>query len=124
MPILSTIESRSRKGRLTQAAIFLALTIGGVTMLYPFAVMISGSVRSEMDEADLSLTPPFLVDQAMRYRRFLETKYNADVLALKLSHRSESINVLAAKLPRPIAAGLLDDFKSFLAETTIPEHWR
>jgi multiple sugar transport system permease protein len=89
MPILSAIESRSPKGRLVQAAIIAALTIGAVTMLYPFAVMISGSVRSEMDEADLSLVPPFLIDEAMLYRRFLETKYNEDVLALNRSHRSQ-----------------------------------
>lgn len=124
MPILSTIESRSTKGRLTQAAIFLVLTIGAITMIYPFAVMISGSVRSEMDEADLSLTPPFLVDQTMLYRRFLETKYNEDVDALNRSHRSLSMRFLDARLPKPIPAGLLDEFKSFLAETKIPEHWR
>jgi multiple sugar transport system permease protein len=124
MPILSAIESRRPKGRLVQAAIFAVLTIGAVTMVYPFLLMISGSVRTEMDEADLSLIPPFLVDDAMLYRRFLETKYNEDVLALNRSHRSQSYSFLAAKLPKPIAPGLLNDFKTFLAETTIPEHWR
>ncbi|HTL31147.1 MAG TPA: ABC transporter permease subunit [Tepidisphaeraceae bacterium] len=124
MPILSAIESRRPKGRLIQASIFLALTLGAITMLYPFAVMLSGSLRSEMDEAELSLVPKFLVDRDALYRRFLESKYNEDVKALNRSHQSLSQQFDTAKLPKPIAPGLLEDFKEFLTETKIPQHWR
>ena len=55
MPIISPIEAKSVRGRLTLGLIIALLALGGVTMVYPFAIMVSGALRSEMDEADLDL---------------------------------------------------------------------
>jgi ABC-type glycerol-3-phosphate transport system permease component len=123
MPILSTIERRTRKGRLLYALIFLLLTAGAATMLYPFALMISGSLRTDMDSADLTLIPAYLVNRETLYRKFLETKYNEDVSALNRAHRRQDFSFSAAKLSA-INNDLVGEFEQFLAETKPPLHWR
>ena len=50
MPIFIKVESKSLRGRLFNAATVLFLSLGGITMIYPFLIMISGSFRSAMDE--------------------------------------------------------------------------
>ena len=86
MPIVSKVEARSRRGRIVFAIILVLLTLGGITMLYPFAIMVSGSLRSEMDESDLDLVPGYMVDRDVLYRKFLEVKYNQDPAALNRGH--------------------------------------
>ena len=88
MAILLPTESKSLKGRLIHGSIILVLLLGVVTMVYPFLVMLSGSVRSQMDEAELDLVPDYLVDDTALYRKFLEFKYNQDINALNRAHRS------------------------------------
>ncbi len=45
-------------------------------MIYPFLLMLSGSMRSQMDSSSLGLIPSFLTNDKSLYRKFLETKYN------------------------------------------------
>ncbi|HUT62002.1 MAG TPA: hypothetical protein VNA25_29545, partial [Phycisphaerae bacterium] len=90
MSIISKLEGRSLRGRLTLAVIIALLVLGGLTTVYPFAVMISGALRSEMDERDLDLVPAFLSDTDVLYRKFLETKYNQNVLSLNRAHVREN----------------------------------
>ena len=123
MPILSPVESRSITGRLLHLAIIAALSLGGLTMVYPFAVMVSGSFRSETDESDLDLIPEFWHDRAALYAKFLETKYNQDVAALNRAHGQTYFDFAGAQPP---AGG--DDAASTLEawmETgDLPTHWQ
>ena len=52
MPIISKVGTRSLKVRLAYGAIFLVLILGAVTMVYPFLLMLSGSVKSEADSVE------------------------------------------------------------------------
>ena len=74
MPIISKVEGKSVRGRVVYGIIFALLTIGGASMVYPFVIMISGSLRSPMDENDLDVLPDFFTDPDVLYRKFLETK--------------------------------------------------
>ena len=74
MAILGHVESKSLRGRLIQLGIIIALTVGGLSMIYPFAIMVSGSFRSEMDAADFDLVPNYLVNDTALYRKFLDRK--------------------------------------------------
>jgi len=49
VPIISDIDRKSSKGRAVTLGIYLALILGGVTMVYPFAVMLTGSVSNGFD---------------------------------------------------------------------------
>jgi len=81
MPIISQIGRRSWKVRAVYAAIFTALTVGGLTMIYPFAMMIAGSFKSETDREGLSVYPAYWSDDGVLYQKYLEARYQTiDVL--------------------------------------------
>ena len=61
MPIVSQVGGRSLKVRLMYASIFLVLIVGAVTMVYPFLLMLAGSVKSEADAVRITPLPGVLV---------------------------------------------------------------
>jgi ABC-type glycerol-3-phosphate transport system permease component len=124
MPIISTIEAKQPRGRLLHAAMFLVLGIGGVAMLYPFLIMISGSVRTELDEQELDLIPAYLVDRAALYRKLLENKYNEDVRILNRAHRDKSFDFRQVRPSERVNGAEVDTFERFLRETKPAHHWR
>ncbi|MAE60311.1 MAG: hypothetical protein CMJ49_03030 [Planctomycetaceae bacterium] len=124
MPIISKVEAKSPRGRLIYAAILLVLTLGGITMVYPFLIMVSGTMRSEMDESDLALIPKYLTDQDVIYRKFLETKYNQKVEHLNRAHGKLNFSFDQAAVPEQFVAAQADDLERFLDETSIPRHWK
>ena len=124
MPIISKVEAKSPRGKLIYAAILLVLTVGGVTMVYPFMIMVSGTFRSEMDEADLSVIPPYMVDQDVLYQKFLETKYNQKVDHLNRAHGKLNFSFDQAAVPENFIAAQADDVERFLDETPIAAHWQ
>jgi multiple sugar transport system permease protein len=123
MPIISTVESRSKRGRLIQAGIIIVLTLGGITMIYPFLIMISGSLRSEMDSADISLVPAFLTNRDDLYRKFLETKYNQDVASLDRAHRRKDYNFEHAFVPKGVVRRRVEDMREFVEDSHFPRQW-
>ncbi|MEM9752313.1 MAG: ABC transporter permease subunit [Planctomycetota bacterium] len=89
--------------------------------------MLSGSVRSGIDEAELDLVPDFLVDNEALYRKFLEFKYNGDVAALNRAHQANYFSFAEASLPSEethgsFRSGLVtwtDQYPTFDPETPI-----
>ena len=124
MSIISKIESKTRRGRLIHALIFAVLTFGGITMLYPFVIMVSGSLRSEMDETDLDMVPGYFFDGKILYRKFLETKYNQDIQARNQSHLEQSFSFRLVEVPEEVNAQQVEDYRTFFSETDWPDHWQ
>lgn len=124
MPIMSTVEARSVRGRLRYAAIIAALTIGAVTILYPFLIMVSGSFRSEMDQADLDLLPAFWTDDITLYRKFLETKYNQDIDALNRARNGTYYGFAEVSEVRTDPGPPAERFRAFVGQAGLPRHWR
>ncbi len=124
MPIISRVEAGTRRGRLVHALIFAVLTLGGITMLYPFAIMVSGSLRSEMDETDLDLIPGYFFDGEVLYRKFLETKYYQNVSKRNQSHLAPDFSFRTVSAPGEIRDRKVEDFRRFFAESEWPRHWQ
>lgn len=124
MSIISKIEAKTRRGRLLHALIFAVLTLGGITMLYPFVIMVSGSLRSEMDETDLDMVPGYFFDGDILYRKFLETKYNQDIQARNQSHLEQDFSFRLVDAPQEVNAQQVEDYREFFAETHWPDHWQ
>ncbi len=123
MPIISKVESKSWRGRAIFAVLFLLLSLGGLTMLYPFTIMVSGSLRSDMDQNDLDLVPDYLRAPKVLYRKFLETKYNYDIRLLGRAHQRFAFSFRDAYAPSILQAEV-DDFQEFHATTEFPRHWQ
>lgn len=124
MPLISTVEAKSWRGRLFYTAIILMLCLGGATIIYPFLIMLSGSVRSELDQSDLDLVPRYWMDTTTLYRKFLETKYNQDIDALNSAHLSVHYSFRDVPPVEGNYAEAAADFRQFLGEADLPVHWQ
>ncbi len=86
----SPISERSRRVRLIYSAIYFLLSLGGISMIVPFVIMISGSLESSANFSDSVYFPRYLTDQDALWRRFLEAKYHGNVGNLRMAWSDES----------------------------------
>ncbi len=124
MPIISSIEARSRKGRLLLTVITLVLTLGAATMIYPFLVMVGGALTSEMDAADMRIIPRYLYQDDALYRKFLETKYGQNVGDLNMAHGRGDYSFRNAALPERVDERTVELVRRFIVESDLPPHWQ
>ncbi len=123
MSVLTRIERRSHKGKAFQAGVFIALTIGGITMIYPFMLMVAGATRSPMDSARMGLVPDYMVDSVELSRKFLERKYNHDVGTMNAHRRYRDYSFEQATIPEKVVEQRIDDVRQFVEESDMPDHW-
>ncbi|MBN1557289.1 MAG: ABC transporter permease subunit [Lentisphaerae bacterium] len=121
--MLTKTERKSRTGRLFLAGVFAAILVGSVTMVYPFILMLSGSLRSDMDINQMDIVPDYLTDTRVLVRKFLETKYNYDPAAMNIYRQGRDYSFELASVPATVHARRVDDFKAFVRETETPDHW-
>ena len=126
MAILSPIEQRHVKGKVILGIIYGILVLGAASMVYPFLLMISGSMKSEVDITVLDPVPGYFFDDETLYRKFLESKYSG---TLKTLNAFTQLNLagwqeeLPYDFPVKTNARLVLEYGRFLEETRFPEHW-
>lgn len=114
MPILSRIGRRHWRVRLLILAIYLVLIVGSIAMIYPFAVMVSGSFKSPVDVHDYDVIPKFLYDDAMLFRKYVEERYNESIGWMNGSYRT-GFNRFEDVLPPAVYSKVLvDEWRAFL----------
>jgi hypothetical protein len=57
MPLLPTVGHRTLSMRVITALMYLALTLGGVTMVYPLLITLTASVTNSYDYEEFSVFP-------------------------------------------------------------------
>ena len=77
MPIIAHVGRRTLSTRLLLATMYAALTVGGLSMLYPFLLMIATATTSEPDVREFRVIPRFWYDRTALYQRYLHEKYQA-----------------------------------------------
>lgn len=124
MPVISKIGRRSRKVRSIIFAIYVVLIVGGASMIYPMMLMVSGSVKSNTDYANNNAVPRYLLDDAVLWAKYLESKYGSIPEAEKALH--VPIDSWRRVMP-PSADKLADDridlFRVFREKADWPDHW-
>lgn len=124
MSVLTRVEAKSRMGIALQVGVTLALIGGGLTMVYPFLLMLSGSVRSEMDVAEMDIVPDYLSDDTILVRKFLEAKYCHDVSVMNRMRGYQDFSFVLATVPKSVVTARADDLQRFMAEEEVPLHWQ
>lgn len=124
MAVLTRVEAKSLKGRLFLGGVILALTIGGAGMVYPFLLMFSGAMRSNMDASDMTVVPKYFRDDAELVRKFLETKYNYNPTHMNRFRQSSGYSFKRSDIDLGIRPAEVADFRQFLAAAELPEHWQ
>lgn len=124
MSVLTKVEAKSLKGRMIQASVLVVLLLGGTTMVYPFLLMLSGSVRSEMDVAEMDVVPAYMRNDEVLVRKFLEMKYSHDVSTMNRMRGYQDFSFSLATLPEKVVAARIEDLERFAGEEEIPRHWQ
>ncbi len=124
MTLLGNVEEKSWRGRAIHGLIILVLILGGFTMVYPFVVMLTGSVRSEIDSADTEIIPAFWHDDTKLYQKFLETKYNQDVALLNQAHSTRYFSFRNVEVPETVDTAAIARLDQFVRENDLPLHWQ
>ncbi len=124
MPILSAIGRKSPRARALIAAIYAALGLGALAMLYPLGLMVAGSTKSIADLRENALIPRFLISDEALWRKHLEALFNESMDALNIAFDSDYIVFEDIPLPPPDGPGskLVPLWREFLASDLLPHH--
>ncbi len=114
MSIISAVGRRSAKVRLLNAFIHLVLVLGAVTMVYPFLLMISSSLKSNVDSTRLSLVPRYLFADAALWQKYLEARYNEESSRLADNYPGRWLSFAEAELPQRPDPALYADWRKFI----------
>ena len=126
MAIIGKVERKSWKARLLNLSIHVILLLGAATMVYPLLIMISGSIKSDVDFYEFSLYPEYLHDNALLYRKYLLTKYNGQNVLLFNMFRLPVGELNRLQPPERPSRARFNDYKQFLADlwNGKPHYWR
>jgi hypothetical protein len=102
---------------------YVLLGIGACTMVYPFLLMVSGSVKSRLDANEMKVVPRYFYDVDMVYRKYTEAKYNEDLLLYLTTTGDSARTFRSVDPPSPFAPALVADWQAFCAETDLPPSW-
>ena len=116
MPIIGHVGQRSWKVRVLNLSIHGILILGGVTMVYPFLVMLAGSVKSPVDRAKLEAVPSYLYDDTMLYKKYIEAKYNELTSSYALSVKKRLFSFRDVEMPSKPVPARVEDWNAFLDE--------
>ncbi|MCC6579757.1 MAG: carbohydrate ABC transporter permease [Phycisphaeraceae bacterium] len=119
MPIISSIGRKQVKARFLLASIYALLTLGSLTMLYPFILMLAGTTKTGVDMNDQNLIPQFLIDDTALYRKHIEALFNERVDALKIAYNVDA-GVEALNPPAEVNEALVEQWFDFLDQADLP----
>ncbi len=122
MPIISEIGKRSAKVRLLYVAIYLVLSIGALTMIYPLLLMLSGSVKSEADSWSIKPYPEFWFDDLILFQKYVESKYDVLPQDAQQAWCKPVMSWHTIEKPQQVPPEMIRDFRSWRA--TIPSEQR
>ena len=116
MPIIGNVGRRSFKVRVLNITIHVVLILGALTMLYPFAIMVSGSFKSKVDSKVFSLYPSYFVDSDMLFRKYVEARNNEGTQALLINYKNLYNSYETVMPPVHPVRKCMDDWMNFLEE--------
>ncbi len=82
MPLVSTVGRRSLSTRLLLGGMYALLTVGAVTMLYPFGLMFSMATTSRADSESFRLVPRDWFDQRDLFMKYMVDAAKVNELAV------------------------------------------
>ena len=123
MPIISRVGTRSWRVRAVFAAIYFVLVAGSVSMLYPFALMLSGSFKSDTDFYYISPYPEFWFDDVMLFQKYCESKYMMSRTFLENTWNREVDGWRHIEVPHVDDARVLREYLEWRDEVELPVRW-
>lgn len=115
MPIIGKVGRDTWGMRVLNFFIHAILLLGGVTMVFPFLIMISASFKSYVDSSEFTVIPHFFHDRNVLFQKYIEARHNEDSNRLldQYANRYPSFDFLRLPEPNP---GLRKDWMDFLKQ--------
>jgi len=120
MPIISTIGRRHWKVRLLIGAMYGILTLGGISMVYPFLLMVAGSTKSNVDTPASRIIPEYLCSEVGLFRKFAESFFNESGMAMSACWNTGHTSFRLVDLPDDTGIPLVADWEAFLQAVPLP----
>jgi ABC-type glycerol-3-phosphate transport system permease component len=122
MPIICPVETRSRWVRMVFIAMYTVLTLGAATMIYPLAMMISGSLKSEVDTVDMDPIPRYFFSEKVLFQKFLESKYSGQMMFFQQVYQNDIRSWRQIVMPRGSGdVRLVKLFEEFRKQNSRPD---
>lgn len=109
MSLVGKVGRKRPRARLAIGFLYLILSLGAVTTLYPFALMVSTGFKGATDQNDNRLLPKFWSDTEELYTKYIDDKYAGDA-SLTASTRAVSPEVAAKESQK------VDQYKQYLEQ--------
>lgn len=82
MSLVGRVGRRRPRARFAMAMLYLVLTLGALTTLYPFALMISTGLKGPTDQNDSRLIPAYLKEDKELVAKYVDDKYAGDLFLI------------------------------------------
>lgn len=86
MALIPVVGRKSWSSRILIFALYVILTIGAITMIYPFLIMLSTSVKSSIDVNNYDVYPKYLKSNSALFSKYVEIKYSGDIDAISSTY--------------------------------------
>jgi len=110
MPIISRVGRRSWRSRIATVVLYVLLSVGAVTTLYPFALMIATGFKGATDQDDNRLIPQFWSDDAALREKYLADKYSGNASWIESSRIGADASEAEVRRYREFLAALHPDW--------------
>ena len=124
MPIISTIGRKHWRTRCLIAAIYVLLTLGAVTMIYPFLIMLAGTTKSGVDTREFTPIPRFLLDDTVLYQKHIEGLFNESVSLMRSTYGGDGSSFEAVLPPISVNDKMVSQWFTFLEDAHLPTYTR
>ncbi|AIE85030.1 carbohydrate ABC transporter permease [Fimbriimonas ginsengisoli] len=78
MSLVGRVGRKRPRARVAMAGLYLILTLGAITTIYPFLLMISTGLKGPTDQNDTRLVPTYLQKDAELLDKYVDDKYAGD----------------------------------------------
>jgi multiple sugar transport system permease protein len=116
MPIISKIGAKTWRVKLIYISLFTILVLGSITMLYPLALMLTGSVKSQTDLLEMTPYPAYWFDDVKLFQKYVESKYFVDAASVQSAWASPVFAFSKIDQPPTVDPELLDAYLQWRAE--------
>ncbi len=115
MPLISHVGRRSASTRMLIAGLYAVLALGGISMVYPFVLLVAGSFKTGVDIKEVSWRPAFLFDDLALYRKHIESLFNEQLDVMRSVYDIDAVSFDQLAAPEPVSPGLLQAWEDFVA---------
>ncbi|MFA7184534.1 MAG: carbohydrate ABC transporter permease [Victivallales bacterium] len=125
MGIISEIGRKNIKVRLLIWFISISLIIGATTMIYPFALMISGSSKSNSDLSENKLIPSFLIDEKAMYQKSVESIFNEKSIPFQAAYDIQNGDFKQLELPeaKSVNEAFVNNWNQFIKKRNYKHYY-